>query len=160
MTALKTPPPGYHSIIPSLPIRDAAAAIDFYRRAFGAVDTVRLDMPGSGQIAHAEIRIGDSIIMLGEESHDWDCLSPLSVGGPSTRLMIYVPDVDATFAQALNAGAKALMPPANQFWGDRMGTLEDPFGYRWMLATRIEDVDPKEYPARMAAFFEKGGCGA
>ena len=159
MSTPQNPPVPEQTVIPSLPIRDAVAALDFYCRAFGAVQTVNLPTP-DGKIAHAEIRIGNSTIMLGEENADWNSLSPLSVGGSSTKLLIYVADVDATFKQALEAGAKSLMEPANQFWGDRMGEIIDPFGYRWMLATKIEEVHPDEYPARMAAFFANGGnCG-
>lgn len=150
MAAVPFKPPGYHSVTPYLALRDARAALDFYARAFGAELMLKLDMP-DGSIAHAEIRIGDSILMLSEENPDWGNRSPQSLGGSPVFLMIYVPDVDAAFARALEAGAEAVRPVADQFYGDRSGTLKDPFGYQWTLATHIEDVSTEEAQKRMNA---------
>ena len=143
-------PPGYHSVTPYLALRDAKAAIDFYTRAFGAELVLKLDMP-DGTIAHAEIRIGDSVLMLAEENAEWGNRSPLSFGGSPVSMMIYVPDVDAAFARALEAGATRVRPVEDQFYGDRSGTLADPYGYQWTLATHIEDVSTEEAQRRMAA---------
>jgi PhnB protein len=143
-------PPGYHSVTPYLALRDAKAAIDFYTRAFGAEPVLKLDLP-DGTIAHAEIRIGDSVLMLAEENAEWGNRSPLSFGGSPVSMMIYVPDVDAAFARALEAGATRVRPVEDQFYGDRSGTLADPYGYQWTLATHIEDVSTEEAQRRMAA---------
>jgi PhnB protein len=145
-------PPGYHTVTPYLALRDAAAAIDFYRRAFGAQLTMKLDMP-DGKIAHAEIRIGDSTLMMSEENPDWGSRSPLAMGGSPVFMMIYVPDVDAAFARALQAGAVEVKPVEDQFYGDRSGTLKDPFGYQWTLSTHVEDVSQEEAQRRMQALF-------
>ena len=150
MAAVPYKPPGYHSVTPYLALRDARAALDFYARAFGAELMLKLDMP-DGSIAHAEIRIGDSILMLSEENPDWGNRSPQSLGGSPVFLMIYVPDVDAAFARALEAGAEAVRPVADQFYGDRSGTLKDPYGYQWTLATHVEDVSTEEAQKRMNA---------
>lgn len=131
-------------------MRDCAAAIAFYERAFGAVKTLQLDAPG-GRIAHAEIRIGDSILMLSDEMPDWGNKSPATLGGSPVFLMIYVPDVDAAFARAIAAGGKEVRPVQDQFYGDRSGTLADPFGYQWTLASHVEDVSEAEVKRRMAA---------
>lgn len=143
-------PPGYHAVTPYLALRDAKAAIDFYRRAFRAELVLKLDLP-DGTIAHAEIRIGDSILMMSEENEQWGSRSPQSLGGSPVFLMIYVPDVDAAFARALEAGATSVRPVEDQFYGDRSGTLADPYGYRWTLATHVEDVSAEEAQRRMAA---------
>ncbi|HYM47531.1 MAG TPA: VOC family protein, partial [Burkholderiaceae bacterium] len=118
-------PAGYHSVTPYMALRDAAAAIDFYRRAFGAELVMKLDMP-DGKIAHAEMRIGDSIVMMSEENEEWGNKSPQSLGGSPMFLMIYVPDVDAAFAKASAVGATEVRAVADQFYGDRSGTLKDP----------------------------------
>jgi PhnB protein len=146
-------PSGYHSVTPYLAIRDAGAAIDFYARAFGAELVMKLGMP-DGTIAHAEIRIGDSILMMSEENPEWGNRSPLALGGSPVFLMIYVPDVDAAFARALAAGAEQVKPVEDQFYGDRSGTLKDPFGYQWTLATHVEDVSAEEGQRRMEAMFK------
>jgi PhnB protein len=143
-------PEGYHSVTPYMALRDARAAIDFYRRAFGAELVLKLDLP-DGTIAHAEIRIGDSILMLSEENDEWGTRSPQSLGGSPVLMMIYVPDVDAAFGRALAAGATRVRPVEDQFYGDRSGTLADPYGYQWTLATHIEDVSAEEAQRRMAA---------
>lgn len=143
-------PPGYHSVTPYLALRDAKAAIDFYTRAFGAELVLELNMP-DGSIAHAEIRIGDSILMLAEENDEWGNRSPQALGGSPVSMMIYVPDVDGAYARAIEAGATRLRPVEDQFYGDRSGTLTDPYGYQWTLATHIEDVSADEAQRRMAA---------
>jgi PhnB protein len=143
-------PPGYHSVTPYLALRGARAAIDFYGRAFSAELVMKLDLP-DGTIAHAEIRIGDSILMLAEENAEWGNRSPQSLGGSPVSMMIYVPDVDAAFDRALAAGAARVRPVEDQFYGDRSGTLADPYGYQWTLATHIEDVSTEEAQRRMAA---------
>jgi len=145
-------PPGYHSVTPYLSMRGAKAAIDFYARAFGAELVLKLDMP-DGSIAHAEVRIGDSVLMMSEENPDWGNRSALSFGGSPVSMMIYVPDVDTAFARALAAGATQVRPVEDQFYGDRSGTLQDPFGYQWTLATHIEDVSTEEAQRRMQAMF-------
>jgi PhnB protein len=145
-------PEGYHSVTPYLIVDGAAEAIRFYGEAFGAVEVLRMPM-GENKLAHAEVKIGDSHVMLADEFPDMGHLGPHKRGGPTASLMIYVPEVDAAYAQALAAGAKEERAPADQFWGDRMGTLLDPFGHRWTLATHVEDVAEDEMQRRMAAAF-------
>lgn len=145
-------PAGYHSVTPYMALRDTAAAIEFYRRAFGAELVMKLDMP-DGKIAHAEMRIGDSIIMMSEENEEWGNKSPQSLGGSPMFLMIYVPDVDAAFTKALSAGATQVRPVEDQFYGDRTGMLKDPYGYQWTLGTHIEDLSQEEIQRRMEAEF-------
>ena len=141
-------PAGFHSVTPSLTCRDAGAALDFYTQAFGAVELYRLAEPGSGKIMHAEMRIGNSTIMLSDEYPDWGCLAPAF--GQGASFMIYVPDADAAFAQAVAAGATGMQPVMDQFWGDRTGRLACPFGYRWSVAQKVRDVPPEEI-TRLAA---------
>ena len=136
-------PAGYHSVTPSLVVRGVAQAIEFYQRAFGAEVVSRMPGP-DGSIMHAEIRIGDSIVMLGPESREWGTLSPLSTNGNPGSLHIYVPDADAAFARALEAGATVKMPLENAFWGDRYGKVADPFGHEWGIATRVREMTPEE----------------
>jgi PhnB protein len=143
-------PEGYHSVTPYLIVDDADAALDFYARAFGAEELFRL--PAGDRIAHAEIRIGDSHVMLADESQEMGHLGPRSRGGPTSSLMVYLPDVDSAFRKAVDAGATATRPVENQFWGDRMGTVTDPFGHHWSLATHVEEVPPDEMERRMEAF--------
>jgi PhnB protein len=145
-------PEGYHSVTPYLVIDGAAEAIRFYEKAFGAVEVLR--MPMGDRVAHAEVKIGDSHVMLSDEWPDMGYLGPLKRGGATASLMIYLPDVDAAFARALEAGATEERPPEDQFWGDRMGTLVDPFGHRWSLATHVEDVAEDEMQQRMAKMFQ------
>jgi PhnB protein len=149
--AVPTTPPGYHTVTPYLIAKDANAAIAFYKAAFGAVETCKMTMP-DGSICHAEIQIGDAKVMLGEECPQWGSKSPLSLGGTPTGFMIYVPDADAAFAQALSAGAKTEKPVENQFWGDRMGSVIDPFGHKWTLSTHVEDVSEGEMQSRLNAW--------
>ena len=143
---------GYHTATPYLIASDAAGAIDFYKKAFGATELMRIPAPG-GKIGHAEIQIGDSRIMLADEAPQCNALSPKTVGGTPVSLMLYVPDVDAMFNQAISLGAKVLMPVDDKFYGDRSGSLTDPFGHQWTIATHVEDVPPAELEKRAAALF-------
>ena len=136
-------PAGYHSVTPAIVVRDAAAAIDFYKKAFGAEEIDRMAGP-DGSIMHAEIRIGDSILMLGEENEQWGTKSPLSLNGVHGSLHIYVEDADAAFNRALKAGATVRYPLEDAFWGDRYGKVTDPFGHEWGLATRVKDMTKAE----------------
>jgi PhnB protein len=144
-------PPGYHTVTPYLTHRDTAQAIDFYKRALGAEELMRMPGPGGQGVGHAEIKIGDSIIFMSDESPHSQTRAPSSLGGATSSLFLYVPDVDAAFDRAVKAGAKVTMPPADMFWGDRFGTLADPFGHHWGLATHKEDVSPAEMEKRMKA---------
>jgi PhnB protein len=141
--ATKSIPDGYHSVTPYLIVKGGAEAINFYKRAFGAVEQMRMASP-DGRIGHAEIKIGDSVIMLADEHPELGHRSPQSLGGAGVSLMVYVDQVDEVFKQAVASGAKELRPLKNQFYGDRSGTLQDPFGHQWTLATHIEDVAPDE----------------
>lgn len=145
-------PEGYHSVTPYLIVDGAAEAIRFYAEAFGADEVLRMPM-GEDKLAHAEVKIGDSHVMLADEFPDMGFLGPLKRGGATASLMIYVEDVDSAFARALAAGGKEERPPADQFWGDRMGTLVDPFGHRWTLATHVEDVSEEEMARRSEEAF-------
>ena len=149
-------PEGYHTVTPYLCIRAAAKALDFYARAFGAQEKVRMPGP-DGKVMHAEILIGDSMVMLGEENPAQNAKSPEAFGGTPVSIMLYVPDVDAVFKKATAAGAKADAPPADMFWGDRYGKLTDPFGHSWGIATHVEDVTPEEMKKRMAAMGAAAG---
>ncbi len=135
-------PDGYHSVTPSLTVKDGAAAIDFYIAAFGAEEKFRLPDEATGKLMHAEIAIGNSVVMLSDEYPEWDCVAPEPAKGGA--FMIYVPDADAAFAQAVAAGATGIRPVTDQFWGDRLGQVADPFGYRWSLAQKVRDVSPEE----------------
>jgi PhnB protein len=141
-------PAGYHSVTPYLMVRDAARAVAFYRDAFAAQEVMRFNDPG-GRIAHAEVRIGDSHVMLADETSEH--VGPQTLGGAGISLMLYVEDVDATFAKAVAAGATVRRPVADQFYGDRVGTLTDPFGHVWSIGTHREDVSLEEMQQRMAA---------
>lgn len=155
-TPVKPIPEGYQSVTPYLTVDDAAAALAFYRQAFGAVETLRLNMPG-GKIGHAEFMIGVSHFMISDAYPNAGSASPDKLGGTPVKLHMYLNDVDAGFAQAVAAGATPVMPPADQFWGDRMATVTDPFGHQWMLATHIADVDRSEFQAKMDALLAAGG---
>ncbi len=154
-------PDGYHSITPYLIIDGAADAIEFYKKAFDAEETLRIPGP-EGKVMHAEIKIGNSIVMLADEFPDMDILGPKTRGGSSVGLMIYLEDVDARFQQALDAGGSVKKPLQDQFYGDRSGTLDDPFGHQWTLATHVEDVSDEEIGRRMQEFMSKSGgeCGS
>lgn len=145
-------PAGYHSVTPYLMVRNAAKALAFYRDAFGAEEVMRFDGQG-GKVAHAEIRIGDSHVMLADEQPEQGFVGPQTLGGAGISLMLYVADVDQTFAQALAAGATERRAVADQFYGDRVGTLVDPFGHVWSIATHREDVSLDEVRRRMHALF-------
>ena len=147
---VKAIPEGYHNVTPYLIVDDAAEAIRFYEKALGATEIFRLPM--GDRIGHAEIRIGDSIVMLSDEWPDMGKLGPKARGGATSSMMLYVEDVDAAYARATAAGATAERPPEDQFWGDRMGSLVDPFGHSWSLATHVEDVAEDEMQRRMEAF--------
>ncbi|MEZ6067306.1 MAG: VOC family protein [Planctomycetaceae bacterium] len=143
-------PAGYHTVTPYIVVRGAAQAIEFYERAFNAREVLRLPAP-NGLLAHAEIEIGDSRVMLADENEELDCPGPQTIGGTASSILLYVNDVDALFQQAIEAGAKSLRPVQDQFYGDRSGFLEDPFGHRWSLATHIEDVSQEEAIRRFHA---------
>lgn len=136
-------PPGYHSITPSIIVRDAAGAIEFYKRAFGAEEAERMIGP-DGKVMHAEIRIGDSVVMLGDENPEWGMQSPLSTNGNPGSLHIYVDDADAAFDRALRAGAKVKQPLEDAFWGDRYGKVTDPYGHQWGIATRVKEMTQEQ----------------
>jgi PhnB protein len=154
---IKPIPDGYHSVTPYLSIKGAAEAIEFYRRAFSATELFRLVTP-SGVIGHAEIKIGDSPIMLADPCEEGAFRNPQSLGGSSVGLHVYVEDVDALFARAVDAGAKTVRPVQDQFYGDRTGTLEDPFGHVWFVATHKEELTPEEINRRAEALFKQGGA--
>ncbi len=136
-------PRGYHTVTPSIIVRTGAKAIEFYKRAFGAEEVNRMEGPG-GSIMHAEIRIGDSLIMLSEENEQWGTKSPLSTNGNPGSLHIYVSDADASFKRAIDAGAAVAYPLEDAFWGDRYGKVRDPFGHEWGIATRVKDLSDEE----------------
>jgi PhnB protein len=147
-SSVKYIPDGYHTVTPYLYIDGAAAAIEFYKKAFGAIETVR--MPGTnGKIGHAEIRIGDSLVMLADQSEQMQAYGPKHYGGVPGNLMIYVEDVDSVFKKAVDAGATVKRPVADQFYGDRNGAVEDPFGHQWFISTHIKDVSPEEMKQAM-----------
>ncbi len=143
-------PDGYHTETPYLTVDGAAAAIEFYKKAFEAKEIMRMPGPG-GRIGHAEIQIGNSRIMLADESPAMGSRGPKALGGSPVGLMLYFQDVNKVFNRALAAGAKQTRPVKNQFYGDRSGNLEDPFGHNWIIATHIEEVPPKEMEKRMKA---------
>jgi PhnB protein len=151
---VKPIPAGYHSVTPYLAVDDAAGAIAFYKKAFGAVEVMRMPAPG-GKVGHAEVEIGGSRIMLADEYPDMDFRSPKAFGGSPVSLHLYVEDVDAVARQAVAAGAKELRPVKDQFYGDRTGSFKDPFGHVWHLATHKEDLSPDELRAA-AAMANKG----
>ena len=144
----KAIPEGYHSVTPYLIVKDAAAAIEFYKKAFGAKELFRMEPGREGKIAHAEIKIGNSPVMLADEFPEFGVRSAESIGGSPVSRLLYVEDVDATAAQAVSAGAKVVRPIKDQFYGDRSGTFTDPFGHTWTIATHKEDVSPGEMERR------------
>ena len=149
---VKAIPEGKHSISPYLVTRGADRAIEFYKKAFGAKELNRMPGP-DGKVMHAEIRIGDSVVMLSDEFAQMKYSTPQAGVTPLQQLMLYVEDVDAVFNQAIAAGARSLMPPEDMFWGDRYGKLVDPFGHQWALATHKEDLSPAEIKNRQDQFF-------
>lgn len=148
----KAVPDGYHTVTASLTVKDGAAAIDFYQRAFGAREIMRVNSP-DGKIMHAEIQVGDSRVMPADEHPGMGCAAPVSVGQATGSLYLYVPDVDAAFQRAVAAGAKVVMPVTDMFWGDRFGAVDDPSGHRWGLATHVEDPTPEQMAHRQREFF-------
>ena len=145
--SVKPVPEGYHTVTPYLVVNNAAEAIAFYKRAFGAKEIMRMDGP-QGKISHAELRIGDSTMMLSDEMPDSGTKAPQSLGGTTAGIFLYVEDADRTFKQATSAGAEIETPLADMFWGDRFGRLRDPFGHSWSIATHKEDVAPEEMAKR------------
>jgi PhnB protein len=152
--AIKPVPEGYHTATPYLIVANAAKAIEFYKQAFNATELMRMEAPGN-KIGHAEIKIGDSPIMLADEYPDCNARSPQTIGGTAVSIMLYVDDVDMIVARAVAAGAGLLMPVKDQFYGDRSGKIIDPFGHHWMIATHKEDVSPEEIRQRADALFGK-----
>jgi len=141
--SVKPVPDGYHTLTPFLTIRDAAKAIEFYKAAFGAQERGVMKAP-DGKVMHAELKIGDSIVMLSDEFPDFGSISPQALGGSASGLHIYLDNVDAAFDRAVKAGAQVEMPVMDQFWGDRFGRLKDPFGHKWSIATHVKDLSPEE----------------
>ena len=148
-------PEGYGTVTPYLIVDGAARAIEFYKQAFGATETFRMERP-DGRVGHAEIKIGDSHVMLADEHPEMGARGPQAIGGSPISLVLYVEDVDATVNRAVEAGAKLTRPVANQFYGDRTGGVEDPFGHAWYVATHVEDVAPEEMQKRAAAAHQGG----
>lgn len=147
-------PSGYHSVTPYLVVDDAARAIAYYEKAFGAKEVMRMNLP-DGKVGHAEITIGDAHVMLSDENPAWETRGPKTIGGTPVSLMIYVENCDAVFDQAVAAGAKVLMPVQDQFYGDRSGSVQDPFGHKWHISTCKEIVPPDELQRRMDAMFAR-----
>jgi PhnB protein len=148
MSSVKSIPDGYHSIQPYLYVRGAAQAMEFYRKVFGATEIMR--MPGSdGRLGHAEIRIGDSVVMLADEHPERGIHSPAHYGGAPMTLLLYVENCDGVYEKAIAAGSKSLREPTDQFYGDRMAGVEDPFGFQWYIATHVKDVSTEEMQAAM-----------
>jgi PhnB protein len=145
--AVKPIPEGYHTLTPYLSLDDAGKAIEFYKRAFGAEERVRMPAP-DGRVAHAELQIGDSILMLSDMFEQSVGKTPKELGGTTIGLFMYVEDVDEVFKQAIDAGAKAKQEPEDQFWGDRFGRITDPFGHDWQIATHKEDLTPEQMEQR------------
>ena len=156
---VKAKPDGYHTATPYLILNDATRALEFYKKAFGAEELMRLPMPG-GRIGHAEIQIGDSRIMLADENPSIGARSPKTLGGTPVSIMLYVDDVDSRYKQAIAAGAKELRGVKDQFYGDRSGCLTDPFGHQWTIATHKEDVSEEEMNRRMQTFMKEHASGA
>lgn len=155
---VKAIPDGYHVVTPYLVVKGAADAIEFYTRAFGAHERFRMPAP-DGSLMHAEIQIGDSAVMLSDENPQMGSTAPPTLGGSAGSLLVYVEDVDGAYQQAVDAGAKALMPVTEMFWGDRYGEVQDPFGHRWAIATHVEDVSPEEMEKRAAAAMAEAPAG-
>jgi len=151
-SSVKPIPDGHRTVAPYLAIKNAAGALEFYKKAFGAIETYKLIIP-DGRVGHAEIRLGDSLIMLSDEFPEFGSKAPETLGGSPVSIHLYVEDVDAFVKRALAAGARELKPIANQFYGDRSGQLEDPYGHLWWVATHKEDVAPEEMQKRVRALF-------
>jgi len=147
-------PKGYHTVTPSLFVAGAAKAIEFYKKALGAEEQMRFAGP-DGKIMHAEIKLGDSIVMLADEMPDMGGKGPKSIGGTPVSFFVYGENVDAAWKRAVDAGCKEVVPLADQFWGDRTGCLEDPFGHQWWLATHVQDLTPEEIRKNAEAYFNQ-----
>jgi PhnB protein len=158
MANVKPIPDGYSTVTPYLFIKGATAAIDYYKKVFGAQEIMRLGAPG-GMIGHAELRIGDSMIMLSDENPQWGTKGPQTLGGSATSLHVYVEDVDSVVQKAVKEGAQLHRPVKDQFYGDRSGSVIDPFGHIWSVATHIEDVSPEEISRRMAVAMSQAASG-
>jgi uncharacterized glyoxalase superfamily protein PhnB len=152
---IKTVPDGFHTLTPHLVVKRASQAIEFYKRAFGAEEIKRLPGPDGKSLIHAELKIGNSRLLLVDEFPEMDCRGPQSVGGSPVSIHMFVDDADAAFDKALAAGAEVRMPLADQFWGDRYGVLTDPFGHIWSIATHKEDLTPQEIGKRAQAAFSE-----
>jgi PhnB protein len=148
--AVEPIPEGYHTVTPYLTVDDAASAIEYYKKAFGATERLRMDTP-DGKVGHAELEIGDSLVMLSDPTPEATTRPPSELGGTSAGIFMYVNDVDAVVKKALRAGATVTMEVADQFWGDRFGSIRDPFGHEWSIATHIEDVPAEEMAERAKA---------
>jgi PhnB protein len=148
--AVQPVPEGYHTVTPYLTVDDAAAAIEYYKQAFGAEERVRMNAP-DGRIGHAELEIGDSLVMLSDALPQFTARPPKELGGTTGAVFLYVEDVDAVTKQAVEAGGTVEMEVADQFWGDRFGSITDPFGHLWSIATHVEDVPPEEMAERAKA---------
>lgn len=155
MAKVKPVPKGYHNVTPYLIVSGAARALDFYKQVFGAIERMRMAGP-NGKIGHAEIGIGDSVIMLADEHPEMGARAPGAFGGAAVSIMLYVDDADATVKSAVAAGAKVVRPVEDKFYGDRTGTIEDPFGHQWHVGTHKEDVPPDEMQRRAAAMAKSG----
>ena len=155
-------PEGFHTLTPHLIVQDASEAIEFYKRAFSAEEIVRMPGPDGSSVMHAELKIGDSIIMLASENPEWGTKGPQALGGTPVTLHLYVENVDTAFDQAISAGATEKMPVDDTFWGDRYGQVADPFGHTWSIATHTQDLTPEEINAGAQEFFakmaEEGHC--
>jgi PhnB protein len=154
--AVKPIPDGYHSITPYLIVSGASSAIDFYKKVFAATEIMQLPGPG-GKVMHAEIKIGDSMVMLADEFPEMNIQGPESIGGSPVGICLYVEDADTTFKRAIDAGATEERPLQDQFYGDRSGTVVDPFGHKWTICTHIEDLSPEEIEKRMAEAMQQSG---
>lgn len=159
MAQVKPIPDGFHSVTPHIICSEAGKAIEFYKKAFGATEICRIPGPDGKSIMHAEIQIGDSRVMIAQENPAWQCKGPITLGGTPVTIHLYVNDADATFKQAVAAGANGAMPPADMFWGDRYGKVIDPFGHHWSIATHKEDPTPEEMQKRMEEMFAQS-CGS
>ena len=157
MKPAKAIPEGIKTLTPHFVVRDAPKAIDFYKRAFGAEEVVRMPGPDGKSVMHAEIKIGNSMLMIADECPQGDCKSPKTLGGTSVNIFLYVQDVDSTFQKAVAAGATATMPPTDMFWGDRYGKVLDPYGHSWGMATHKLDMTPEEIQKGQREFMAKMG---
>jgi PhnB protein len=155
MSNVKPIPEGFRTLTPHIVVSNASEAIEFYKKAFGAVEIWRSPGPDGKSIMHAEVKIGDSILMLNDEFPEMGSKSPKTVGGTSVTLSLYVEDVDKVFKQAVDAGASVIMPVDDMFWGDRYGMLTDPFGHQWAVATHVKDLSPEEIKKGAEAAFSQ-----